>query len=63
VVERRLVLKEELRIHRVATTETVEQTITLRRQVARVERLSAAASEKGSLNPQSRPDDGIGDNA
>src|SRR5690349_7803652 len=36
VVERRLVLKEELRIRRIATTETVEETIPLRRQVASV---------------------------
>jgi stress response protein YsnF len=62
VVERRLVLKEELRIRRVATTETVDEAIPLRRQVASVERLPAAASE-GSPNPQSRPDGGTGDPA
>jgi uncharacterized protein (TIGR02271 family) len=41
VVERRLVLKEELRIRRIATTETVEETIALRRQIATTERLPA----------------------
>jgi uncharacterized protein (TIGR02271 family) len=60
VVERRLVLKEELRIRRIATTDTVEETIPLRHQVASVERLSAAASE-GSPDPQGRPDDGTGE--
>jgi len=62
VVERRLILKEELRIRRVATTETVEEIIALRRQVATLERLSAAAPQ-GSPDPQSRRDDGIGDPA
>ncbi|MXP66098.1 DUF2382 domain-containing protein [Roseomonas sp. M0104] len=60
VVERRLVLKEEVRIRRIATTETVAETIPLRRQVASVERLSATASE-GSPDAQARPEDGTGD--
>jgi uncharacterized protein (TIGR02271 family) len=62
VVERRLVLKEELRIRRVAMNEIVEKAITLRRQVARVERLSAAAPQAGP-DPQGRRDDGTGDPA
>ncbi|WP_205963544.1 DUF2382 domain-containing protein [Roseicella aquatilis] len=62
VVERRLVLKEELRIRRIATTETVEETIPLRRQVASVERLPAA-DPQDSPEAQARPDDGTGDPA
>ncbi|MBL6081888.1 DUF2382 domain-containing protein [Belnapia sp. T18] len=42
VVERQLVLKEAPRVRCTATTETVEKTVPLRRQVAHVERLSAA---------------------
>ena len=61
VVERRLVLKEELRIRRIATTETVEETIPLRRQMASVERLPGTASR--SPDPQARPEDGTGDPA
>ena len=57
VVERRLVLKEELRIRRLATTETVEEAIPLRRQTATVERLPAAAPE-GSRQSHGRPDNG-----
>lgn len=41
VVERRLVLKEELRIRRVSSSRTSEQTVPLRRQTATVERLPA----------------------
>ena len=41
VVEKRLVLKEELHIRRQATQETVEVPATLRKQRAVVERLSA----------------------
>jgi uncharacterized protein (TIGR02271 family) len=62
VVERRLVLKEELRIRRIATTETVEETIPLRRQMASVERLSTAAPAS-SPEAQARPEDGTGDPA
>jgi uncharacterized protein (TIGR02271 family) len=51
VVERRLILKEELRIRRIATTETVEATTALRRQVATLERLSVAAP-KAALIPK-----------
>ncbi|WP_200305213.1 YsnF/AvaK domain-containing protein [Paracraurococcus ruber] len=61
VVERRLVLKEELRIRRIATTETVEETVPLRRQVASVERLPGAAAR--SPEDQARPEDGTGDPA
>ena len=57
-----LVLKEELRIRRVAMNEIVEKTIPLHRQVARVERLSAAAPQAGP-DPQGRRDDGTGDPA
>jgi uncharacterized protein (TIGR02271 family) len=39
VVERRLVLREEVRLRTVAAEETVEQPVTLRRQRAEVERL------------------------
>lgn len=62
VVERRLVLKEELRIRRIATTETVEETIPLRRQMASVERLSTA-TPASSPEAQARPEDGTGDPA
>jgi stress response protein YsnF len=60
VVERRPVLKEGLRIRRIATTETVEETIPLRRQMASVERLSTAAPAS-SPEAQTRPEDGGGD--
>lgn len=43
VVERRLVLREEIRLRLVAVDETVEQPVTLRRQRAEVERLPASA--------------------
>jgi stress response protein YsnF len=41
-IERRLVLREEIRLRAVAAEETVEQAVTLRRQHAEVERLPAA---------------------
>ena len=44
VVERRLVLREEIRLRLVAVDETVEQPVTLRRQRAEVERLPASAA-------------------
>jgi stress response protein YsnF len=47
VVEKRLVLKEELHIRRSVKTETVEVPITLRKQRAVVERLAP-----DTLNPQ-----------
>ena len=62
VVKRRLVLKEELRIRRIATSETVEEAIPLRRQLASVERLPGAAAA-GSPDAQARPEDGTGDPA
>lgn len=45
VVERRLVLREEIRLRLVAITETVEQPVTLRRQRVEVERLPASAPD------------------
>lgn len=44
VVERRLVLREEVRLRTVAAEETVEQPVTVRRQRAAVERLPAEAA-------------------
>lgn len=51
VVERRLVLKEEVRIRRIPTTELHESTIPLRRQTARVEQTDAppAPSSPGEI--------------
>jgi uncharacterized protein (TIGR02271 family) len=43
VVERRLVLREEIRLRTIAAEDTVEQPVTLRRQRAEVERLPPAA--------------------
>ena len=52
VVERRLVLREEIRLRLVAVDETVEQPVTLRRQRAEVERLPAsAAGDPGAVGP------------
>ncbi|HZN03360.1 MAG TPA: DUF2382 domain-containing protein [Candidatus Polarisedimenticolia bacterium] len=59
VVERRLVLKEELRIRRVSTTEIIEQTVALRQQAATVERLLTAVPQDGS-DPETRRRD-VGD--
>ena len=50
VVERRLVLKEELWIRRVSTNRTSEQTVPLRRQTATVERVPAQPDDKPELN-------------
>ncbi len=47
VVERRLVLREEVRLRLVATEEAVEEPVTLRRQRAEVERLPPAAGAGG----------------
>ena len=58
VVERRLVLKEELWIRRVSTNRTSEQTVPLRRQAATVERMPAQSDAK--LEPHARPQ-GAGD--
>jgi stress response protein YsnF len=48
VVEKRLVLKEELRLRRVAASETVEQAVPLRRQRAEIDRLSPAGDNAGA---------------
>jgi uncharacterized protein (TIGR02271 family) len=53
VVERRLFLKEELRIRRVRTTEQHRESVTLRYQEAVVTRLPVAAPEGGEI-----PEDG-----
>lgn len=45
VIERRLVLREEIRMRTVATEETYETTVPLRRQRAAVERLPRDAAE------------------
>ena len=47
VVERRLVLKEEIRMRLVAVDETVEQPMTVRRQHASVERLPPSPAGDG----------------
>ncbi len=52
VVERRLVLREEIRLRLAAIDETVEQPVTLRRQRAEVERLPASsAGDPGPVEP------------
>jgi stress response protein YsnF len=51
VVERRLVLREEVRLRLVAAEETVEEAVTLRRQHAEVERLPPAAVAGGKDDP------------
>ncbi|MFC7478022.1 DUF2382 domain-containing protein [Dankookia sp. GCM10030260] len=58
VVERRLVLKEELWIRRVSTNRTSEQTVPLRRQTATVERVPAQPDDKPEPNARPR---GAGD--
>ena len=50
VVERRLVLKEEIRMRLVAVDEAVEQPVTVRRQRATVERLPPHPAEVGPGN-------------
>ena len=52
VVEKRLVLKEELHIRRRVAAETVEVPVTLRRQRAIVERLDP---DTPSLDPEEKP--------
>lgn len=47
VVERRLVLREEIRMRLVAVAEPVEQPVTIRRQRASVERLPPLAAGEG----------------
>jgi uncharacterized protein (TIGR02271 family) len=48
VVERRLVLREEIRVRLVAVDEAVEQPVTVRRQRASVERLPPLPAEGGT---------------
>jgi len=50
VVERRLVLREEIRVRLVAVDEAVEQPVTVRRQRASVERLPPLPAEGGPDN-------------
>ena len=50
VVERRLVLKEEIRMRLVAVDETVEQPVTVRRQRASVERVPLLPAQDGPGN-------------
>ena len=50
VVERRLVLREEIRMRLVAVDEAVEQPMTVRRQRASVERLLSLPAENGPDN-------------
>ena len=45
IIERRLVLREEVRLKLVATDEVVEQSVTLRRQQANVEHLPASGAD------------------
>ena len=59
VVEKRLVLKEELRVRRVADTREEEQPVTLRRQRAEVERLPPSAADRQPGATPSNPEDKI----
>jgi stress response protein YsnF len=54
VVEKRLVLKEELRVRRVPSTRHEEQPITLRRQRAEIERLPPGGGPSGAIPPRSK---------
>jgi len=60
VVERRLVLKEEIHIHRVRTTEQHQERVTLRRQEAVITRLpiETTPDETGSA-PDSDPGENV----
>ena len=51
VVERRLVLKEEIHIHRVRTTEQHQERVTLRRQEAVITRLPSETSSAPAADP------------
>jgi stress response protein YsnF len=53
VVERRLVLKEEIRLRRVRTTERHRESVTLREQKAVIERIEPGSRE-GTPSPNSR---------
>jgi stress response protein YsnF len=65
VVERRLVLKEEIRLRRVRTTERHRETVTLREQQAVIERaepgasLSALPSELAPIRKPQTPRDEV----
>ena len=50
VVEKRLVLREEIRMRLVAVDEVVEQSVTVRKQRASVERLPPLAADDGPGN-------------
>ena len=54
VVEKRLVLKEEIRIRRVSRSDEVETTVPLRRQRAVVERRDAGSKSSDTPGPTSR---------
>ena len=56
VVERRLVLTEELRIRRVSASRIEERTVPLRRQTATVERLPAEPAAEPEPEPHGRRD-------
>ena len=55
VVERRLVLREEIRLRLAAAEEAVEQAVTLRRQRSGVERLPAPAADDPDAAGPPRP--------
>ena len=54
VVEKRLILKEELRVRRVPSTRQEEQPVTLRRERAEIERLppASAGGPTGAIPPE-----------
>jgi stress response protein YsnF len=54
VVERRLILKEEIRLRRVRTTEKYRETVTLREQQAVIDRLEPGAPKRNP-NPELAP--------
>lgn len=55
VVERRLVLKEEIHIRRLRTTERHRETVVLREQEAVITRVEAEPRPAGRVNELSRP--------
>ena len=57
VIEKRLVLKEEIRIRRVSRSDEVETTVPLRRQRAVVERHDAGSDPSDPPDPTSRERD------
>ena len=56
VVERRLILKEEVRIRRVRSTEQHHETVTLREQEAVITRTPIEASATGAAPPADQPE-------